>query len=168
MRKVSTNGDLELYEFTPTLFKLTGKYLLGTKKLKIKLKLLSFLRLFTGYKIYYVFKNGLPVYFCFISKPYFKHPYAKKNEILMGLSYTKEEERRKGIGSWARSQILSDATYTRAISYTAKDNITQQKLLLKAGLEQIGYGNHHGIFRIFKISASEKDNPYIVFAKSKQ
>jgi hypothetical protein len=166
MRKVSTNGDLELYEFTPSLFQLTEKYHL--KAGKFTDKLLLFLKLFTGYKIYYIYKNGFPVYYCFVSKPYFKHPYLKRKEVLLGYYYTKEEERRKGIACWALSQILSDVIYTRAIVFTRKNNIASQKTILKNGFEQIGYGDYHGKFKIFQISDSEKNNSHLVFAKSKQ
>jgi RimJ/RimL family protein N-acetyltransferase len=139
LKLVYSDQALELYEYTPTLFRLFPFYM---KKVyfSTKIKLFSQIALWGGYRIYYLKERNDYIGYCLIltakSPHYF---FAGKHDVIVGPYYIDKKYRGKGYSNILLNYVLNESgiTFENAYDYIELNNIPSIKASEKNGFKLI-------------------------------
>lgn len=94
------------------------------------------------YGVLLVRRNGHVVHRSTVTPPYFRFPFMQRDDLQVGDTWTQEEERGKGLATWAlRSIVAAEPQTVRRYWYLTEEiNHPSLKVAARAGFRKIGTG----------------------------
>lgn len=122
MKIICKQGDLVLYEYRPTILK---PFFINMEPLTLKRRVRMVQAYFSGYKVYYLRKNGDYIASCLVQSGRDKrYKFADENDIMVGPYFVSEEHRGRKYSITLLNLVLKHAEfkYKNAYDYIHEDN----------------------------------------------
>ncbi len=153
-KKVSENDDLELWLFTPSIFK---AFPMRMEKLSAANRLRCVQEYFVGYRVFYVRKGGKWAGYCIVSggnNP--RYSFCSSKDIVFGRYFVSPAFRGQGIAASMLKELL-DGPYTefdKAYAYVHAGNKASHAVLKKIGSVVEGHYSKEGLLRRIRLNES--------------
>lgn len=156
---VAEQDELSLYEYSPTLFKLT-LVPLEVMSLIRRCRLLSE-KIRGGYKIYYLAQKGKLVGYCVVTPGGRRLKCTTKKDVVIGPYFICPNSRGKGLSKKMIKLVLAEIgpLYVSAYDWIYQENVPSIRCMEACGFRTIGRLDVVGKFRLLKESAN---GPYVI------